>query len=242
MVKVLTFLYRAVAIVLAGFYFIGLPVKIKGRPLGDKITVTAHAGCMELPMNSVEAMEAGVAAGADIVEFDLQYTADGTPVLSHDRPAEDAVCVTVAEAFAFLAAHPGVRANVDVKSTEYLEKIPALAAEAGVTDRIFLTGLREHDIETAREKCPGIPYYLNAGVSEDDDFAALAKKTARLGAIGVNLYWEDANPKLASVFHKAGLLVSVWTVDTVNIALFMALTGADNITTNRPDLVSALIR
>lgn len=242
MIKTIAFLYRTVAVLLSVFYSIGLPVKVRGRPLGDKITVTAHSGCMELPQNSIEAMEAGVAAGADIVEFDLHYTADGAPVLSHDPPSEDAEYTTLEQAFAFLAAHPGVRANVDVKSTEYLEKVPELAARAGVTDRIFFTGLYEQDIETVREKCPGIPYYLNVRVSEDDDFEALAEKALRSGAIGVNMYWKDANPKLTSACRKAGLPVSVWTVDDVKNAIFLAIMGVDNITTNRPDLVSGVIR
>ncbi|MBR5620588.1 MAG: hypothetical protein IKW76_12705, partial [Clostridia bacterium] len=58
-------------------------------------TVTAHSGSMGLPENSVEAMEAGVKAGAQIVEFDLQYDDAGEPVLSHDEPA--GMCVTLCD-------------------------------------------------------------------------------------------------------------------------------------------------
>ena len=235
-------LCKVIAYLLAGLYGVGIPVRVRGGALAGKITVTAHSGCMSLADNSVEAMAAGAAAGADIVEFDLNCAADGTLVLSHDAPDETGAYVTLEEAFAFLAAHPGVRANVDVKSTRYLEKAPALAARAGVTDRIFFTGVEEKDVPAVREKCPGIPYYLNADVSEDTDFRALAQKTADLGAVGINIYWKNASPALVRAFHQKGMPVSVWTVNEAKDALLSALLGVDNITTRRPDAVCGLIR
>ena len=213
-----------------------------GEPLAGKISVTAHSGCMEMADNSLEAMAAGITAGAEIVEFDLNYTADGTPVLSHDTPKSGAACVTLAQAFAFLAQQDGVRANVDVKSTEHLENVPALAAEARVTEKIFFTGVDDKMIPAVREKCPDIPYYLNASVSKRDDVQALAKKTAALGAVGINLRWKDASPQLIAAFHEKGLPVSVWTVNRESDAIKMAPYGVDNITSRRPDLVCRLLK
>ena len=80
--------------------------------LPEGFTVTAHSGSMGFPDNSIEAMEAGVRAGAAIVEFDLRFTKEGEPVLSHDAPRGE--CATLGDAFAFLAAHPDVLANVDI--------------------------------------------------------------------------------------------------------------------------------
>ena len=236
------FFCKAVALFLVGLYSVGLPVKIRGRALSGRITVTAHSGCMDLPDNSIEAMESGVRAGARIVEFDLQFSADGTPVLSHNVPDPETSYVTLEDAFAFLAKHPGVQANVDVKSTAYLEKVPTLAEQAGVTERIFFTGIRENDVATVREKCPGIPYYLNTDVSADEDLNALAEKTASLGAVGVNLYWEYTSPELVNVFHKHKMPVSVWTVDDAEETLRLAVYGVDNITSRRPDIVCERIR
>ena len=242
MVKVLTCFYKAVALALSGHYSIGLPVKIHGRPLAGRITVTAHSGCLGLADNSIEAMAAGVEAGAQIVEFDLNYTADGTPVLSHDSPQEGETYVTLAQAFAFLREYPDIQANVDVKNTAYLEKVPVLAAQAGVTEQIFFTGIEEEDVAAVKEKCPGLPYCLNAGVSEEDDLNALAEKVAALGAVGLNTYWSNATPELIRVFHKKGMPVSVWTVNEVKTVFRVALYGADNITTRSPDLVCSLIK
>ena len=240
--RILTLLNKAVAFALSGLYSIGLPVRVHGKPLAGSITVTAHSGCMALADNSLEAMAAGVEAGAQIVEFDLNYTADGSPVLSHDTPREEETYVTLAQAFAFLLEHPGIQANVDVKDTAYLEKVPDLAAQAGVTEQIFFTGIEEKDVAAVREKCPGIPYYLNASVSENEDLNALAEKVASLGAVGLNTHWKDASPALIRVFHKNGMPVSVWTVNEVKDVYRAAIYGADNITTRRPDIVCSLIR
>ena len=238
MTKLSVFFCRAAAWFLSLMITIGLPVHLRR----DEMTVTAHSGCMDLVDNSIEAMEAGVAAGADIVEFDLNFTENGDPVLSHDAPKEGETYVSLADAFRFLSEHKSVRANVDVKSLEHPEKMLSLAAEFGVTEQIFMTGLDENSISIVREKCPGVPYYLNASVTEDTDVRALVEKTLELGAVGLNINRKDVSPKLARLCHRSGLLLSVWTVNEEQQIIETALMGADNITTRRPDIVCAIIK
>ncbi|RMH00965.1 MAG: glycerophosphodiester phosphodiesterase [Chloroflexi bacterium] len=51
-----------------------------GRPL-----LVGHRGAMEVaPENTFPALEAGLAGGADILEIDVQLTADGQVILFHD--------------------------------------------------------------------------------------------------------------------------------------------------------------
>lgn len=51
-----------------------------------KVIVTAHRGaCHTLPENTIPAFERAVKVGADIIEFDVRMTADGIPVLLHDK-------------------------------------------------------------------------------------------------------------------------------------------------------------
>ena len=202
-------------------------------------TVTAHSGSMGLPDNSIEAMEAGVKAGAQIVEFDLQYNDAGEPVLSHDAPAEK--CVTLGDAFAFLAAHPDARANVDVKDTSHLECVEPMAREAGVLDRIFFTGLFEQDIPVAREKCPSVPYFLNTNIPRFGNIRKLAAKVRSLGALGVNINKRFLSLRLTHIFHAEGLQVSVWTVDKKTEAQRALMLRPDNITTRNPDMVWSLL-
>ena len=202
-------------------------------------TVTAHSGCMGFSDNSIEAMEAGVRAGAQIVEFDLRYSADGKPVLSHDAPA--GACVPLSAAFGFLREHPDVKANVDVKSTEYLETLLPLAQETGVLPQIFLTGVFAQDVPAVREKCPGVPYYLNADIRLRTDVEQLADEAKKLGAVGLNVNHKALTEKLVCACRKRGLLVSVWTVNRTHRAKRVLALQPDNVTTRRPDMVIRLI-
>ncbi len=214
----------------------------RAAEMPEGFTVTAHSGSMGLPDNSIEAMEAGVAAGADVVEFDLRYNAKGEPILSHDE-AEDAVPLSAV--FAFLQAHPGVRANVDVKDTSHLETVEPLADACGVKDRLFYTGVREKDVPAVREKSPNIPYWLNADVPRalplPGAYKKLIQKIRDLGAVGINLYHGPVTPAFVRAFHAAGLPVSVWTVNERRDILRMLAAKPDNITSRKPDLVRAIL-
>jgi glycerophosphoryl diester phosphodiesterase len=53
------------------------------------LMIAAHRGVhSQAPENSLAAIEAAIAEGADIVEIDVAVTTDGTPVLMHDRTVE----------------------------------------------------------------------------------------------------------------------------------------------------------
>lgn len=53
------------------------------------LMIAAHRGAhSRAPENSLAAIEAAIAEGADIVEIDIAVTRDGTPVLMHDRTVD----------------------------------------------------------------------------------------------------------------------------------------------------------
>jgi glycerophosphoryl diester phosphodiesterase len=59
---------------------------LHGAGVEDRVAVIAHRGASAIaPENSLAAIEAAVAAGADWVEIDVQETADGTVLVAHDR-------------------------------------------------------------------------------------------------------------------------------------------------------------
>lgn len=61
-----------------------LRAKVNGRPL-----LVGHRGAMAIaPENTLVSFEAGVQSGADIVEMDVQLTADGQVVVFHDTTLE----------------------------------------------------------------------------------------------------------------------------------------------------------
>jgi len=98
-----------------------------GRPL-----VIAHRGASaEAPENSREALAAAVAAGADLVEFDVSPGL----VVAHDAGGRGP---TLREALALLAPHP-IGLHVDVKEPGYEAGVLAALDEAGLRDRALVS-------------------------------------------------------------------------------------------------------
>lgn len=206
-----------------------------------KCTITAHSGCLNTPDNSLESIDCGVQYGAQIVEIDLRFASDGTPILTHDKPKGGEV--TLDEAFATVAKYEALRVNVDVKEcTEQLAQVYTIAKKHGIEDRIFFTGLFEADIPTARKACPEVPYWLNMKVKSrlwqtDKYLQGLADTVKNCKALGINMNKKNATKKLVKVFRYNNLGISIWTCNTTKDIEKAAALSPDNITTRRPDLV-----
>ncbi len=211
--------------------------------LPEKFTYTAHTGCCETPMGSVESIVAGARYGAQIVELDLNFNAEGMAVLSHDDPT--GAEITLDEAFRKVAEYPFLKVNVDVKSTANLTEVKSLAEVYGILDRIFYTGIFENDVDAVKSQTPDIPYYLNVNVSKNQDIGyinSLVSAVKNSGAIGINLNKKSASKRLADTFHKNGLLVSVWTANSEEDIYRLLTLAPDNITTKRPDRLQAILK
>ena len=212
--------------------------------LPEGFTITAHTGCMSTKENSLESIKMGIENGAQIIEFDLYFTANGEPMLAHDEPVGGEV--TLDEAFAYLAEFDGIRANVDIKTVDALEKVYPLAKENGVENRIFYTGVKDEFVEPVKTKSPEIEYYLNVDVNKSKNtdreyLQSLVEKVKKAGAIGINFNYKSASKELVNVFHENGLLVSIWTVDSEYNMYKILSFGPDNITTRHPDKLSEII-
>ena len=207
-------------------------------------TVTAHTGCEGTDDNSLEAIRKGYESGADIVEFDLNFTADGSPVLAHDEAVEGSP--TVDEAFALIAELEGLYVNVDCKKTDNLTEVVAIAEKYGIKDRIFYTGIEEKDVNAVNTQTPEVTYWLNVDVSKakksDTQYInSLCDKVIKCGAVGINLNHKSCSEELIRVFRERGLLVSIWTVNNEYDMVKALGLGADNITTRKPSKLKALI-
>ena len=211
--------------------------KTKPIKITESFTYTAHTGCMGTEDNSLESIEVGVEYGAQIVEFDVRYYKQN-PVLAHDEPKGDEV--TLKEAFLKVKEYENLKVNVDIKSTEYLEKVQIIAEETGVSDRIFFTGIEERDADIVKKTCPDVQYYLNVDVlsprkQSEEYILSLVEKIKSCGAVGINFNKGKATQELVDIFHENGLLVSIWTVNN-NRDIYRILSyGPDNITTRKPD-------
>lgn len=213
--------------------------------LPEGFTITAHTGCMDTKENSLESIKAGVENGADIVEFDLYFTKDGEPVLSHNAPKGKEV--TLEEAFEYVSQIENIKVNVDVKTVDALEKVYPLAIKYNVADRIFYTGVKDEFVEAVKKDSPEIEYYLNVGVekskkTDEKYLLSIVEKVKNSGAVGINFNYKSASKELVDIFHENGLLVSIWTVNNEYNMYKILKLAPDNITTRKPDKLSKIIK
>ena len=213
--------------------------------LPEGFTVTAHAGAMGTEDNSLESLEVGL-ANADIIEFDLRFTSDGAPVLSHNWPTpKDAVPLETA--FRLLAQHPDKQANVDIKSTDNLSEVHRLAEETGVLGQIFFTGVFPNFVPAVRADAPKIPYYLNCSILPLFKYShayaeRLARRVQKAGAVGLNSNYGNATRTIVAAQHRKGLKVSFWTPSTPQKLEKTLQLKPDNITTRTPDVLRGMLK
>lgn len=213
--------------------------------LPDGFTVTYHAGAMHTRPNTVRSVQAALDANAQIVEFDVSFRPDGTPVIIHNSEPNNSQGVFLENALETVAAHPSCKINLDIKSTENLGAVDELVKLYGLWDRVFYTGVFEDWVETVKSNSE-IPYYLNHKItSEEASDAVLAQSASelakQLGAIGINSHFEHASRLFAETAHQNGLLVSLWTVNNPKDMPEVISCCPDNITTKRPQLLKCIV-
>ena len=205
------------------------------------LTVTYHAGALGTQDNSLDSIRVAVERGAQIVEFDVSFRPDGTPVIIHaGSPGQDEGEL-LADALTIVAQSETCRINLDLKSIANLPAVDRLAQEAGLSDRVFYTGVNMLWARKVRRQS-AIPYFLNfthartrAGIA---GLIALLKAT---GAIGLNANYHGANAAEVAALHRHGLQASFWTVNEVPEMLRVLAAAPDNVTSRRPDLLNALL-
>ena len=118
------------------------------QPAG--FTVTYHAGAMLTKPNSIYSVRAAVKNNADIVEFDVSFRPDGTPVIIHNSSPTEEQGELLKDALEVVAQHPSCRINLDLKSLINIGEVEALVKKYGLFDRVFYTGVFEDWVETVR--------------------------------------------------------------------------------------------
>jgi glycerophosphoryl diester phosphodiesterase len=193
----------------------------------------------------LEAIEEGAKYGANIIEFDLNFLKDGTPVLSHDKPKGNEI--TLDEAFKKVSGYENLKVNVDVKTVENLKSVYPLAQKYGLENRIFYTGIDIDFLEAVKKDSPEVPYYLNVSVEKPkkqtpEYLENLVKTVKDSGAVGINFNKDHATKELVDTFHENDLLVSIWTVNKKRKMYKILFLGPDNITTRRPDKLQEILK
>ena len=213
-----------------------------------KTKITAHAGCMGTPKDSLEAVKAAVSIKAEICEVDVSALSDGTPVLKHDIVLPiDLELVRLSEVFEYIK-DKDILLNLDIKDKNALKQIDVQVESYGLESRVFLTGITEKEALQLFGTGFKLKYYLNHDIKPsfvkfnyDDYLNKLIETIKRFGCIGLNSNYRFCSQKVVEKIHDSGLLVSVWTVDKPEDMKKLIDMGVDNITTKRPDLLLDII-
>ena len=219
--------------------------KFKFNGLPEDFTVTFHTGFIDTEENTVEGVAKAVELDAQVIEVDVTFRDDGTPVILHAGSAGKDGGVLFENAMAKAAEHPSCRLNLDIKSTANLPAVDEIIEKYGLMERAFYTGVSADWIDDVRNSSK-IPYWLNHNVSPIEARSSsfpekLVKEIKDCGAAGLNSRYVCVNRKLVSVLHENGIPISVWTARSERDMKACLALSPDNITTTRPDILRPMI-
>jgi glycerophosphoryl diester phosphodiesterase len=235
--------------------------------LGRDTRVTAHRGSSAAaPENTLAAIYQAVSDGADFAEIDVQETADGELVLLHDKDLmriagmpvniwnarlEDVRLVDAGSWFgpafageqiptlgeAMQAAGRRMGLNIELKyngrDQRLAERVVEQIRAAGFSGRAIVTSLSQDGLAEVRALAP----QLRIG----QIVTAALGNTRRLDVDLLSMNQAHVTPAVVRGNRRAGLETHVWTVDGEADMARMLDYGVDNIITNRPAALRALI-
>ena len=211
------------------------------------------------PGNTLASFEAALAAGVDMIEFDVLRRRDRRLVLAHDYgEAARRPSVTLEEGLDHFAgeAYAGVELDVDLKLPGYEREVVAALQERGLAGRTLVSTMHIESLDavarlspeirrgwtvpkvrrdyTRTVFAPGALLLLMAFRAALPARAAAALRAGRCHALMA--HWRLITPRLVAAVRRNGGELYVWTVDDPDrIAQLVAL-GLDGVITNDPRL------
>ncbi len=208
------------------------------------------------PENTIPAIRAAVAAGADAVEVDVRRCASGELVACHD-PTVDRVTDTTGSISDLSLEELSA---VNVKGSD--AGIPAvsailadLPAEVDLVAELKEAGLG-HQLTTLMENVAnrvlvssfeperfiGVdrPRVLLCGgptvAPTTDQLGAALQTATENGCVGIHLHWQWCSPTVVEWVHDADLFIAAWTVRTPADLAWVQGTGVDGVISDVPGL------
>ena len=218
------------------------------------------------PGNTIASFDAALAAGVDMIEFDILPESDGGNrlVLAHDY--DDAASrspLRIDEGLAHLAgdAFQHVELDLDLKLPGYeLQVIDALQAH-GLAQRTLISSQYRESLALIRAAAPELRLGWSVPKLRRDPFrsplmvpgalrvlqVARAVLPGRAAAAirdgdcdAVMAQWRLVTPRLVRAVAEAGGELYVWTVDELPRIQALAALGVHGVITNDPRLFAAL--
>jgi glycerophosphoryl diester phosphodiesterase len=214
------------------------------------------------PGNTVSSFDAALAAGVDMIEFDVLSEGDRL-VLAHDH--EDAAGRaphTLEEGLAHLASErfAGVELDVDLKLPGYELRVLEALRSFGLLERTMISSQYRSSLRLIRQAAPDVCLGWSVPRLRRDPFrsratalpavaaliilrallpvrAAVALRRRRCDALMV--HWRLVTPRLVRRVAAAGGEIYVWTVDELPRLRALEALGVTGVITNDPRLFGA---
>jgi glycerophosphoryl diester phosphodiesterase len=214
------------------------------------------------PGNTLESFEAALAAGVDMIEFDVLRSRDGRLVLAHDHAdAERRQPVTLQEGLDHFAgeAYAGIELDVDLKLPGYEREVVEGLLARGLGDRALVSSTYLASLDLIGELAP----VLRRGWSVPRAQRDYTRTALALPAYAVMRYWRArlpgraaaalgaqrceavmahrllVSPRLIAAVRRAEGQLYVWTVDSAEQIGRLEALGVDGVITNDPRLFAA---
>ncbi len=217
------------------------------------------------PGNTHASFDAALAAGVDIIEFDvLPSREDGSLLLAHDyHDAAARMPHTLEEGLEYLAseAFAGIELDVDLKLPGYELRVLDALRRHGMLERALVSSQFNSSLRLIRATEPGVRLGWSVPKLKRDPFRT---RTTTIGALlaarairvvlpyraarairagqcdAVMAHWRLVTPRLVRLVNNAGGELYVWTVDELARMRALEALGVTGVITNDPRLFSAL--
>jgi glycerophosphoryl diester phosphodiesterase len=219
------------------------------------------------PGNTPASFDAALAAGVDMIEFDVLPRDRGRPdsplVLAHDYGDPVARAVSLDDGLAHLASSPfaQVELDVDIKAPGYEHRVVDALRAHGLTDRALVTSQWMRSLVRVRAREPrlrlgwSVPRvkrdYTKRRIYAVPLYAALRYVDLKLPGTArrhvaegrceaIMAHYRLATPRLVRAVREAGGDVYVWTVDDAAHIRRLEKLGVTGVITNDPRLFGQL--
>ncbi|MBN2859293.1 MAG: glycerophosphodiester phosphodiesterase [Sphaerochaetaceae bacterium] len=221
--------------------------------------IYSHRGYSgKYPENTMIAFEEAIQAGSDGIELDVQMTSDGSVVIFHDENLER---VTGTKAllkdvsydslpYTQVGNHPipllseylswvrtkDIITNIEIKSAAIYypgleEKVASLVRQYRVDERILISSFNPLSLLRTREYAPHLKL---AFLVERYGFSGFDHLCSSFGFEYFHPDISIVTEELVASFHRRGIHVNTYTVDTVKDAHVAQMASVDGIFTNEP--------
>ncbi len=225
-----------------------------------------HKGADDLaPGNTLASFDAALAAGVDMIEFDVlaadrEDPAGSELILAHDyRDAARRVPPTLEDGLAHLASAPfaGIDLDVDLKLPGYEERVVQALRDRDLVGRSLISSQYTRSLAAVRAVEPELrlgwsvprasrdytksPIYAVPAYVGLRGFRATLPRRAARGLQenrfdAVMAHWRVVSPALVKAVKRAGGELYVWTVDEIERIKRLEAIGVTGVITNDPRL------